>query len=118
MPDEPCVAIAMLRAGVGTLLDDSSDFMNTPVGLVGRLQMDVRRGRCRFMKHAMHDLRIIQPAILHAGKYVNNAIYWRQLRILERLERYEDTHPYGYMSPLAKLQRSIDKRILRLQGKL
>jgi len=118
VPDEPCVAVAMARTGIGRLLPDTVDLMNTPVGLVGPLQMDVMRGRCRFLKHGHHGLRLIEPTILHAGKYVNNAAYWRQLDRLAWLERYEDRHSFGYMGPWHKLRRSIERRILRAQGRL
>lgn len=116
VPDEPCVALGMVRSGVGTLIPDTEDFMNTPVGLVGKLDMDVMRGRCRFIKHSMHDLRLMEPVILHAGKYVNNAIYWQQLATLEWLERYEAKHPYGFMPPSQKLRRSLEKRLLKMRG--
>jgi hypothetical protein len=116
VPDEPCVALAMIRSGVGKLIPETTDFMNTPVGLVGKLDMDVMRGRCRFIKHSMHDLRLLEPTILHAGKFVNNAIYWKQLAKLKWLEDYEFAHPYGYMSPGHKLRRSIEKRLLKLRG--
>jgi hypothetical protein len=115
IPDEPCVALGMVRSGVGKLIPDTEDFMNTPVGLVGKLDMDVMRARCRFIKHSMHDLRLMEPTILHAGKYVNNAIYWKQLDKLAWLEKYEQTHDYGYMSPAQKLRRSVEKRILKLR---
>ncbi len=115
IPDEPCVALGMARSRVGKLIPDTEDFMNTPVGLVGDLDMDVMRARCRFMKHSMHDLRLMEPMILHAGKYVNNAIYWKQLAKLEWLERYEQAHSYGYMPPLQKLRRSTEKRILKMR---
>jgi hypothetical protein len=115
IPDEPCVALGMVRSGVGKLIPDTEDFMNTPVGLVGKLDMDVMRARCRFIKHSMHDLRLMEPTILHAGKYVNNAIYWKQLDKLAWLEEYEQTHDYGYMSPAHKLRRSVEKRILKLR---
>ncbi|MEZ0326071.1 MAG: hypothetical protein ACAH95_09200 [Fimbriimonas sp.] len=115
VPDEPCVALGMVRSGVGKLIPDTEDFMNTPVGLVGKLEMDVMRARCRFIKHSMHDLRLMEPTILHAGKYVNNAIYWKQLAKLEWLEQYEMAHAYGYMPPIQKLRRSVEKRILKMR---
>jgi hypothetical protein len=97
VPDEPCVALAIARTGIGRVLPETDNLMNTPVGVVGKLDIDIMRARCRFIKHSMFDLRLIEPVILHAGKYVNNAIYWEQLAVLERLERYEDSHPFGFM---------------------
>jgi hypothetical protein len=118
VPDEPCVALAIARTGIGTVLPETSDFMNTPVGLVGKFDMDVMRGRCRYLKHSMSDLRLMEPVIMHAGKYVNNWIYWKQLQTLERLEEFESKHPYGYMSGGAKLRRSIEKRWLKMKGRI
>ncbi|CAN5452246.1 hypothetical protein BH11ARM1_BH11ARM1_16050 [soil metagenome] len=118
VPDEPCVALAMARTGVGTVLSETDDFMNTPVGVVGKLDIDIKRARCRFMKHSMHDLRLMEPTILHAGKFVNNAIYWKQLDILRQMELYEEKHGYGYMSPGHKLRRSLEKRVLQFRKKI
>jgi len=84
VPDEPCISLAMSLTGVGELLPNELDFMNTPVGLIGKLELSVREGKCAFLKRGnrvMHH----RPAILHAAKYVNNYAYWRELRELERL---------------------------------
>jgi hypothetical protein len=118
VPDEPVVSLAMAKTGVGRVIPDRADLMNTPVGLVGRLEMDVMRGHCQFIKRGMDDLRLIRPVVLHAGKYVNDALYWRQLSKLAWLERFEDRHGYGYLSPVRKFQRSVEKRLLRIRGKL
>lgn len=117
VPDEPCIAIAMGRTGIGELIPNEMDFMNTPVGLVGRLRMDVMKGECKFLKRA-DRMRFIKPFILHAGKYVNSTIYWNQLARLEWLDRYERTHGYGYMGFWHKLRRSVQRRLLRISGKL
>ena len=118
IPDEPCVSIAMQRTGNCRLLPDNSAFIKSPTGVVGKLDVDVRRRRCRYVRHTRHGLTIVEPTILHAAKYVNNGIYWRQLSYLEKFERYEDAHPFGYMSPLHKLRRSMERRILKFAGKL
>jgi hypothetical protein len=118
VPDEPCLAIAMARTGHFKLLPDTVDFMNTAIGLVGKLDIDVRRRRCRFLKFSRHGLRFIEPTIFHAGKYVNNTVYWKQLSRLEAYEKYSRKHPFGYMPPLHKLRRSLERRILKLMGKL
>lgn len=116
VPDEPCISIAMARTGIGRLIPDELDFMNTAVGLVGKLRMDVMKAECMFLKRGMR-MRLIRPTIFHAGKYVNNWIYWRQLTRLDWLERYETRHPYGYMSPGHKFRRSIERRLLALSGR-
>lgn len=112
VPDEPCVSIAMVRTGLGTLIPDEADLMNTPVGLVGKLRLDVMRGECSFVKRG-RDLRLIRPVVFHAGRYVSNLAYWRQLDTLRWLQEYEDRHPPGYMSPWHKLRRSLERRWLR-----
>lgn len=117
VPDEPCVSVAMVRTGVGRLIPDEEDLMNTPVGLVGRLRLDVMRGECSFVKRG-RDLRLIRPAVFHAGRYVSNTAYWKQLDKLAWLEAYEDRHPPGYMSGWHKLRRSIERRWLRATRRL
>lgn len=117
VPDEPCISIAMARTGIGELIPDDMDFMNTAVGLVGKLRMEVMKAECSFLKRGRR-MRLIRPAIFHAGKYVNNTIYWQQLATLDWLDRYEQRHPYGYMSFGHKLRRSIERRILKLRGRL
>lgn len=112
VPDEPCVSVALVRTGFGRLIPDEEDLMNTPVGLVGKLRLDVMRGECAFVKRG-RDLRRIRPIVFHAGRYVSNLAYWRQLDTLKWLETYEDTHPAGYMSPWHKLRRSLERRWLR-----
>lgn len=117
VPDEPCLSIAMARTGHGHLIPDDCDFMNTPVGLIGPLSLSVMKGECRFIKRG-RTVRLIRPIIFHAAKYVTGAAYWRELAVLEWLDQYEQKHPYGYMSPAHKLRRSLERRILRLKGKL
>lgn len=117
IPDEPCIAIGMGRTGVGELIPNELDFMNTPVGLVGKLHLDVMKNECLFLKRA-DRVRLIRPILFHAGKYVNNTLYWKQLSRLEWLDQYEQSHPYGHMSFSHKLRRSIERRILKLRGRL
>lgn len=84
VPDEPCLSLAMSLTGVGELIPNELDFMNTPVGLIGQLDMSVRHGRCAFLKRGNRVL-FHRPAILHAAKYVNNWAYWRELGVLEKV---------------------------------
>jgi hypothetical protein len=84
VPDEPCISLAMSLTGVGELIPNELDFMNTPVGLVGRLHLSVRENECAFVKRG-NRMRFVRPAILHAAKYVNNYAYWRELKVLEQL---------------------------------
>lgn len=110
--EEVCVALAMVDTGLGEIVPDETDYMNTAVGLIGRLHLDVLRGECSFVCRR-HAVRRVRPFVFHAARYVNFVAYWRQIEALERLERYEDTRPPGYMSPWQKLERSVQRRYLR-----
>jgi hypothetical protein len=110
--EEICVALAMLKTGIGEVIPDETDFMNTAVGLVGKLTLDVMRNDCHFVCRR-HAIRFVRPYIFHASRYSNFRPYWKQLDKLAWLEKYEDTHPYGYISPLSKLQRSVERRYLK-----
>ena len=117
VPDEPCISLAMATTGLGHLIPDTTDFQNSGVGLVGKLRMDVRRAQCGYLCRR-YDLRYVEPYVFHAWFAMNFSIYWRQLDHLARLERYEQAHPFGYLTPTLKLRRSIEKRLLKLRGRL
>jgi hypothetical protein len=110
--DEVCLSVAMARTGIGRGVPEESNFSNSGVGLVGRLRMDVMRNECEYLCRR-YSLQRVEPYILHAHFHKSFFIYWRQLRKLAWLERYEETHRYGYMSPLQKLDRSIQRRVLK-----
>lgn len=115
--DEPCISLAMARTGIGRVVPDTTNFHNSGVGLVGKLHMNVLRNECRYLCRR-YDLQLVEPYIFHAHLYSKYLIYWRQLKMLEKLDQYADAHGFGYMSPGHKLARSIQKRILRMQGRL
>jgi hypothetical protein len=117
VPDEPCLSVAMERTGIGGFVPDSRDYMNTGTGLIKKLELDVRKGHCQFLCRR-RELRLVRPAILHAHLYSQFLVYWRQLRHLQRLEDYERVHPFGYMSQGHRFRRSVEKRILKLQGRI
>jgi hypothetical protein len=112
VPDEPCISLLLERTGFGTLLPDTIDFQNSATGLIGKLHMDVRTGACEFLTRN-YEVRMVKPYIFHASRYMNFLVYWKQLDALERLENYQNSHPYGYMSPFQKFQRSFEKRLLK-----
>lgn len=115
--EEVCVALAMAKTGLGSVISDETNFMHTGSGMVGRLNMDVLSNTCRFISRKAR-VRFVEPFVFHASEYCNFTIYWRQLEHLKRLERFEDrTHP-GYRSRLFKLRRSIERRYLKLRGYL
>jgi hypothetical protein len=110
--EEVCVALAMVETGLGEIVPDETEFMNTAVGLIGPLRMNVLEGECSFVCRR-HAVRRVRPFVFHAARYVNFVSYWKQVECLEWLERYEDRHPPGYMSPWQKLERSVQRRYLR-----
>ncbi len=117
IPDEPMISIAMAQTGMGHLAPDEMDFSNTAVGLIGPLHLDVLTNTCEFVCRR-YDVRFVRPFIFHAARYIYFNTYWNQLAKLEKLEQFEQSHTYGHMPPLAKLQRSIEKRFLKMTGKL
>jgi len=117
VPEEPCISLAMARTSIGRLLPDQVNFQNSGVGLVGKLRMDVMRNECRYLCRR-YDMEYVEPYVFHAHFYSKFLIYWRQLRALEKLEQYEDRHPFGYMSGAHKLSRSIQRRWLKVAYKV
>ena len=122
IPEEPYLSLAMAKFGFQTpgkahLIPDEMDFTNSATGLIGKLDMDVMRNRCAYVCRRF-DVRYVEPTLFHASRYINYATYWKQLDQLEWLEKYEGEHPFGYMSPWQKLERSINRRYLKLIKKL
>ncbi len=119
--DEGAISLAMARAGLDRngnchLIPDELDYMNTATGLIGKLDMDILKNRCAFLCRRF-DIRYVEPTIFHASRYINFVVYWKQLERLAWLEKYEDEHGFGYMSPLHKMERSIQRRYLKLTKK-
>jgi hypothetical protein len=115
--EEVCVALAMMRTGIGSVIPDDTNFMNTGAGLIGKLHMDVRSNTCRFLSRK-ERVRYVDPYVFHASEYCNFSVYWRQLEYLRRLERYEDRTTPGYRSKWFKVRRSIERRYLKIKGDL
>lgn len=112
IPEEPCIGLAIAKTGFGRVISDKANFQNSGVGLVGRLHLNVLRNQCHYLCRR-YDLEYVEPYIFHAHFYSKFLVYWRQLDALAKLERYEDRHPFGYMSPMHKLNRSFQRRWLR-----
>lgn len=115
--EEVCVALGMMETGIGEVIPDDTNFMNTGSGMIGKLRMDVRRNQCSFLSRKSH-VRYVEPFVFHASEYANFSIYWRQLEFLKKLEQYEDRTRPGYRSRWFKLRRSIERRYLKLKGTL
>lgn len=117
IPEEPYLSLAMAKGGLDSearshVIPDHFDFLGTATGLIDKLELDVMSNRCQFVG-LKYDLRLVKPFIFHASRYINFAAYWRQLDKLRWLEEYESKHGFGYMSPLHRLDRSIQRRYLK-----
>ncbi|MDX2064211.1 MAG: hypothetical protein SFX74_00565 [Fimbriimonadaceae bacterium] len=112
IPDEPIIGLAMAQTGFGRVWPEDSDFHNSATGLIGQLRLNVRRGECGFLCRR-YTVRYVEPILFHASRYSNFLIYWRQLATLHRLETYEKSRPYGYLSPWHKLSRSVQRRLVK-----
>jgi hypothetical protein len=110
--EEVCVLLAMAKTGYGEVVPDETDFMNTGVGLIEKLRLDVMNNDCRFVCRR-HAVRFARPYVFHASRYSNFSIYWRELDRLAWLDRYGQKRPHGYMSPFFKLRRSFERRYLK-----
>jgi hypothetical protein len=76
--DEPAVALALSRAGVG-LVDDAGRGMRTPSALTGSVTLDVARQRAEFVKWGSP----VAPVLVHfAGGRWRRPIYRRELLAL------------------------------------
>jgi hypothetical protein len=113
IPDEPCISLAMAKGGFGSLIPETTQFIHSAAGLVGKLTLDVARNRCEFAC-LQETVRYFRPAIFHAWRYKDFSVYWRQLKRLRMLEEYADTHESMYMPASARLVRSVQRRLLRL----
>jgi hypothetical protein len=117
IPDEPCIALAIAQTGLGNVIPEEANFHNSATGLIGKLDLDITRNRCRYLVRRF-DVQWVEPYVFHASRYMNFFVYWRQLDALAQLAKYEEQHGFGYMPPLAKLRRSIERRILTWRGRL
>lgn len=78
--DEPIVAVAMMLHDQ-QMFRDEGRMMQTPLGIVGALDIDVLAGTCVLRKGA----RLVAPAILHfAGAWCEHPFYYREARRLEQ----------------------------------
>lgn len=88
----------------------------------GRLRLNVTLNECRWVEGegagSADSAELKTPVLFRPASEPAWAAYRRQLKVLESLERYELSHGFGYVPPLMKLRRSIEKRILRLQNRL
>ena len=117
IPEEPYVAVAIAKEGVDQngnahLIPDTKDFTNSATGLIGKLKLDVMANQCEYVCRRF-DVKFVRPILFHASRYNIYATYWKQIDRLRALEEYESKHPFGYMSPIQKLERSINRRYLK-----
>jgi hypothetical protein len=114
--DEPCLAVAMAKTGIGKVLPLSVGMNESGVGLIGKLDLNVLTATCKFITGNPH-VRLVEPYVFHAHYFAKLGIYWRELQKLKDLEERRDRLGPRYMSRSWRIQRSIRKRWLRLLGK-
>lgn len=110
--EEICVLLAMMKKDFGEVIPDETDFMNTAVGLIGKLHLDVMTNDCRFVCRR-HAVRFVKPYVFHASRYSNYRVYWKQLDTLAWLDRYAEQHGFGHIGLLHKFRRSFERRWLK-----
>jgi hypothetical protein len=86
--EEPLMSVAIARSGYGGNFEDHGRLMRTPIGLQGRLRVDVESGTSRFSKNG----RMVEPSIVHfAGEWSDGGfrglVYRREALKLQVLER-------------------------------
>jgi hypothetical protein len=84
--DEVCIALAMAKTGVGTVLPDSANLSVTPWRRVGGIELDVVGGRCRFLRQ-VEGIEVAEPIIYHTAMARWDLKYWRELRRMLKLFR-------------------------------
>lgn len=115
--EELALLFAVTRSGAFNLIPDEMNFQNTAQGCIGLPELDVTRGVCRYIAR-QHQVRLVEPHLLHAVYLRYDLAYWRQIRALERLDKFEARHASGYFPKSRKLRRSLEKRWLQSTGKL
>lgn len=113
--EEVCMLDAMLKVGHYHLMPPSLQFQHSAAGLVGKLHLDVLTNRCEFIAR-QRTVEFVRPFLFHAWRYKDFRVYWRELRKLKRLERYEDTHPSMWISRPERWKRSLHTRWQKLRG--
>lgn len=76
--DEPILSIGMARHGVQAMPDPGT-VMNTPIGIRGRMRINLLSATCSFNK----DGRVVRPAVAHfCGFYRDGGYYRREAAFL------------------------------------
>lgn len=116
--EEVCILMAMIKSGsFDYLIPNELQFQMSAAGLVGKLHLDVMKNECKFVQR-QEICEFGQPYLFHAWRYKDFLIYWKQLEKLKAIERFEDHHPAMHMSRLTKWNRSLQRRILKIRGKI
>jgi hypothetical protein len=75
--DEPLLSVAMARSPHAAMVHDDGRAMRTPLGIRGRLHVDVLHGVGRFVKRD----RTVEPAIIHFCSYWTRRFEYRRERL-------------------------------------
>jgi hypothetical protein len=115
--EEVCMAMSMVEHTYFDFISPEKQFQHSAAGLMGRLNLDVFKGECTFVAR-QERIELCRPYIFHAWRYKDFLVYWRELKKLERIERFEDRHPNMYISQRDRWIRSLHRRILKARGLL
>jgi hypothetical protein len=115
--DEPCLAVAMATTGIGKVLPLDIGLNESGVGLIGKLNLDVLTGTCKFVT-GNPQVRLVEPYVFHAHYFAKLRVYWKELEKLKKLEEHRDRNGPRHMSRWIRLRRSFEKRYLKMIGKL
>ena len=114
--EEVCMAHAMVRTGIGELIDPDLQFQHSAAGLIGKLRLDVLANECSFVAR-QQETRFWRPYLFHAWRYKDFLAYWRELKKLEKLFEYEAKRPPMYISQGSRWVRTFHRMILRWKGR-
>jgi hypothetical protein len=114
--EEVCELMGMIQLGrFHHLIEPETQFQHSAAGLIGKLHLDIRKNECRYISRQRYA-EYYEPYLFHAWRFKDFLIYWKQLDHLKAIERWEDRHGPMYMPRLMRLQRSIERRILKYRG--
>lgn len=116
--EEVCILLAMIKLNrFHHLIPQECGFQHSAAGLVGKLQLNILKNECKYISRQRY-CEFYEPILFHAWRYKDFLIYWKQLDMLKRLEQFEDDYPSMYLSRWGKWNRSLQRKILRLRGKI
>jgi hypothetical protein len=99
------------------LISDHHNFQASGSGPCVMPKIDVETNTCRFISRQQR-IKVVEPFLWHTYFYRHDLLYARQIRKLEKLSQIEACTERGFVPITLRTRRSIDKRILKMRGKL